>query len=108
MTCNIELSKCLQSSRSRGLGVRSVELERQRDVFERRQSREQVEVLEDVTNRPSPQLRLLRARDRGEVDAVHQHLASCRLLEAPGDRQKRALARATRAHDGHELAPLDA
>ena len=68
---------------------------------------EQVEVLEDVADRPASHPRPIRARDGREVDAVDEHLAAGRLLEAAGDRQQRALARAARPHDGDQLAPLD-
>ena len=68
---------------------------------------EQVEVLEDVADRPASHPRLIRARDGGEVDAVDEHLAAGRLLEAAGDRQERALAGAARPHDGDQLAALD-
>src|SRR5262249_20470829 len=43
----------------------------------------------------------------GEVDPVDDPLAAARLLEAAGDRQERALARATRPHDRDQLAALD-
>src|SRR5262249_45733282 len=41
------------------------------------------------------------------IDAVDEHLAACRLLEAAGDRQQGALAGAAGAHDRHELTALD-
>ena len=105
--CHVELLHRLDASGARGFGADAVELEGQGDVLDRRQPREQVEVLEDVADRPASHPRLFRARDVREVDPVHEHLAAGRLLEAAGDRQERALAGAARAHDRDELAPLD-
>ena len=39
--------------------------------------------------------------------AVDEHLARGRLLEAAGDGEQRALARAARSHDRHQLAAVD-
>ena len=79
----------------------------QGDVLAGGEPGKEVEVLEHVADRSASHLRPLRARDTGEVDPVHEHLAAGRLLEASGDRQERALARAAWAHDRHQLAALD-
>ena len=64
----------------------AVELERQSDVLDRRQPWEQVEVLEDIADRPASHSRPVGARDLCEVHAVHEHLAAGGRLEAAGDR----------------------
>src|SRR6185437_13973639 len=62
---------------------------------------------EHVADRAAPHPRPLGAGDACEVDAVDEHLAAARLLEAAGDREQRALARAARPHHRHQLAALD-
>ena len=104
---DIELFEGLHARRTCRFRSHAVQLEREGDVLDRRQPREQVEVLEDVADRPAAHLRSIGTRDGGEVDPVHEHLAAGRLLEASGDRQERALAGAARAHDRHQLAALD-
>jgi hypothetical protein len=89
---DVELLERLERRRARRLRADSVELERQGGVLGRRQPGEQVEVLEDVADRPPPHRRPVRARDAREVDALDEHLAAGRVLEAAGDRQERALA----------------
>src|SRR4029450_13048196 len=101
---DVELVQRAQSMSSRGLGAGSVELERQGDVLEGRQPREEVEVLEDVADRAATHLCPVRAGDGVEGDAVHEYRAAGGLLEAAGDREERALAGAARAHDRDELA----
>jgi hypothetical protein len=107
MLGDAELDHRLQPGRARVLHADSVELERQRDVLERGQPGQEVEVLEHVADRPASHPCPIRARHGGDVDPVDQHLAAARLLEAAGDRQQRALAGAARAHDGDELAAVD-
>ena len=107
MVCDVELLHRLDPRRARGFRADAVELERQRDVLDRGQPRQQVEVLEDVADRAASHPRPIRARDAREVDAVDEHLAAARLLEAARDRQQRTLAGAARAHDGDQLAALD-
>src|SRR5262249_38622527 len=99
-------AELLQGPQPRGPGARradAVELEREGDVLERRQTRKEVEVLEDVADRPAPQLRAVRAREGREVDAFDQYLPAGRVLEAAGDRQQRALAGTARPHHGDQL-----
>ncbi len=79
---HVELLHRLDTRRARGFGADAVELEGQGDVLDRGQPGEQVEVLEDVADRPASHPSLVRARDIREVDPVHEHLAAGRLLEA--------------------------
>jgi hypothetical protein len=102
-----ELIERLQSALARDSRTNAVELEGQSDVFEGRQPGEEVEVLEDVADRAASHFRLVRARDRREVDAVHEYLTAARFLEAAGDCQEGAFAGAARAHDRDELVALD-
>src|SRR5262245_43399416 len=102
-----ELLERFQRGRACWLRRGAVELERQGAVLERGQPGEQVEVLEDVADRAAAQLGAIRARDDFEVDALDEHLAAGGVLEAAGDRQERALARAARSHDSDQLAALD-
>ena len=67
---------------------RAVELERQRDVLDRGQAGEQVEVLEDEADRAAPQPRLVVARHARQRRAADEDLAAGRVLEAAGDRQQ--------------------
>ena len=72
-----------------------------------RQPGQQVEVLEHVADRAAPQPRLVVARQSRHGRAVDEHLAARRLLEAAGDGQQRALARAARPHHRDQLARVD-
>ena len=45
--------------------------------------------------------------ERGQIDAFQQHLAAAGRFDAAENVQQRALARARRAHDGHEFAARD-
>ena len=85
----------------------AVELERERDVLERGEPGEEVEVLEHVADRPAPQRGPVVGRQAGQVVAVDEHLARRRLLHRTGDGEQRALARAARPHDGDERARRD-
>ena len=89
----------------RGLGPHAVELQRERDVLERGQAGQEVEVLEHVADRPAAQPGPVAC---GTCVASGLPPTSTspldRLLEAAGDRQQRALARAARSHDRDELA----
>ena len=85
----------------------AVELEGQRDVLRRGESREEVEVLEDVADRPPTEARLVVARHRPERRTADGHLAARRLLEAAGDREQRRLSRPARAHHGDEVALIE-
>ena len=67
----------------------AVELEGQCDVLRRGEAGEEVEVLEDVTDAPPPEPRLVVAGQPGQRRPANAHLATCRLLEASGDGEKR-------------------
>jgi hypothetical protein len=88
-------------------GAGAVELEGHGDVLERGQAGEQVVVLEDEADGATAQRRRLVAREAAERRALHEDLALGGRLQAPGDRQQAALARAARAHHRHELAGAD-
>ena len=88
-------------------GTGAVELQRQRHVLGRRQSGQQVEVLEHVADRPAPQPGPIVARHRRDVLSVDEDVTGRGLLEGPGDRQQRALARSARTHDRDQLAGVD-
>src|SRR6185437_12565771 len=70
------------------LRTHTVELERKRDVLDRAEPREQVEVLEHVTDRLAAQPRALVARHRRERAPVDEHLAARRKLETARDREE--------------------
>jgi hypothetical protein len=90
-----------------GLLADAVQLQRQRHVLHRGQPGQQVEVLEDVADPATTQPRPLVARHPRQSGSADQHHAAARLLQAPGDRQQRALARAAGTHDRHQLAAVD-
>ena len=85
----------------------AVQLQREGHVLRRCQAGQQVEVLEDVANRPPPQPCPLGRRRPRHRTAIHQHLAGRRLLQRPGDRQQRALTRPAGPHHRHELPRLN-
>src|SRR6266704_3357436 len=80
-----------------------VELERQSDVLGRGEPGQQVEILEHVADRAAPQARPLVPGHPRQRDATDQHLAVGRVLQAPGDGQQGALARAAGPHHSHQL-----
>ncbi len=88
-------------------GRDAVELERQGDILHRAEPGQQVVVLEDVPDGLAAQPRLAVARQRGQRTAADVDLAAGRVLEAAGDGQQRALARAAGAHDGHQRPGVD-
>ena len=88
-------------------GRNAVELEGQGHVLHRAQPGEQVVVLEDVADRLAAQSCLAVARQRGQRPAADVDLTAGGILEAAGDGQQRALARAAGAHDGHQRPGVD-
>ena len=83
------------------------EQERQLDVLERRQDRDQVIGLEDEADVVGPPAGDLRLGEVAQVLAVHDHLAAGGPVE-PGDQvQERGLARARGAHERQELPFAD-
>ena len=66
-------------------------------VLRRGKPRQQVEILEHVADRATPQLGLGVARHRGQGGPADQHLATGRLLQAAGDGQQGGLAGAAAA-----------
>ena len=82
----------------------AVQLARQRDVLDRGERRDQVEVLEDVADRRTPHPGAPVVAERGQVGALDAHRAGGRAVEAAGEGEQRRLAGAGRAHHGDELA----
>ena len=79
--------------------------ERQLDVFQSGQHRDQVVSLEDETDIVGPPTSDLRLAQVAEVLSVHKYLAARGAIE-PGDQvQEGRLARARRAHPGRETPP---
>ena len=81
--------------------------QRQLDVLGRPRPRQQVEALEDEADLGVADLGPLVAVEPRDVDAVEPVAARGRPVEAADDVHQRRLARAGRAHDGHELAARD-
>ena len=104
---DIERLERFHRGRAGGAQPDAVELQRQRHVLDRGESGEEVEVLEHVADRSPAQAGAVVARQRAQCDIGDEDLTARRLLEAAGDRQQRALARAARAHDRDELAARD-
>ena len=69
----------------------AVELEWKRDVLKGGETRQEVELLEDVADRASSKPCVAVARHLLQRVAVDQHLTARRLLEAAGDREQRRL-----------------
>jgi len=82
----------------------AIELKRQRNVFRGGQPGQQVEVLEHVADVPAAQAGPLALRQAVDRNAVKQHVAGRRLLQAAGDGQQARLARSAGAHDRHHRA----
>jgi hypothetical protein len=82
-------------------------LHRHRHVFIRRQRRDQVKELEHEADLLATQPGERVLRKAGDVDAVDQHLAGTRRVEAGDETEQRGLAAARRPHDGHELTFAD-
>ena len=88
-------------------GCDAVELEGQGHVLHRTEPGQQVVVLEDVADGLPAQARLAVARQRRQGPATDVDLTAGGVLEAAGDGQQRALARAAGPHDGHQRSGLD-
>ena len=78
--------------------------QRQLDVLNRIQHRNQVVELEDESDVPAAPLGQLAFRQRCEVSSGHNHLARRRAVDAGDQVQQRGLARARRPHQRQELA----
>ena len=77
---------------------------RKEDVLFRRQRRNQVEGLEDDADVLATEQRQLVVVEGGEIRAVDDDVAGCRLRKSCDEMEKRGLAGATGAHDGEKLA----
>ena len=77
------------------------------DVLFRCQRRNQVERLEDDADVLPSEQRQLMVVERGEIRAVDDDVAGCRLRKSRNEMEKRGLAGATWAHDGEKLALRD-
>ena len=86
----------------RRVGLPAGEVERQRDVLQRGERRDQVEGLEDEADLVAPELGQLLVVSVGEVGAADVHLAGGERVEAGHAVHQRGLARARRAHDRGE------
>ena len=82
--------------------------QRQLNVLERVQYRQQVVALEHQPDPPGALISLLPVRQTAQTLPLQEHLASLKILQ-PGEAvQQRSLAAARRTDDGHDLAPFDA
>ncbi len=63
--------------------------------------------MEYVADRAAPQSCLGVPRHAGERRSAHEHLARRRVLEAPGNREQRALTGAARPHHRDERAGVN-
>ena len=89
------------------LGARHLEqLQRQRDVLQQRQLRQQVEGLEHEADAPAPQRGERVVAKRGEVDAVEQYAAAVGPVEPCHHVEQRRLAGARFTHERDRLASL--
>ena len=86
----------------------AAQVQRQADVLEARQRRQQVEELEDEADLVAPHARQLVVGQAGERFAVDADLAGRRAIEAADRVEQRRLAGAGRADDRHHLAAGDA
>src|SRR5581483_5559677 len=77
------------------------------DVLERRQRRDQVELLEDEAEGAQPQLGELVVAELGQVAAFEEHVAGGGTVERAEELQQRRLARPARPLQRDELARLD-
>lgn len=83
------------------------EEEREFDVFEGGQYRDEVESLEDETDVVVAPFRELGFGEVGDVDFVDVAVAAGGAVNAGNDMEERAFARAARAHEGDELTGGD-
>ena len=77
------------------------------DVFFRRQRWNQVEGLEDDADVLPSEQRQLMVVERGEIRAVDDDVAGCRLRKSRNEMEKSGLAGAAWAHDNEKLALRD-
>ncbi len=89
-----------------GLG-NAVEDQRQADVLDERQFREEVVPLEDEPDPPPPDNSEVVVAKGGQVDPLEQHSSRGRPGDAAEEVEKRALPRPRGAGDRHELPRLD-
>ena len=80
------------------------EHERQGNVLDRRQARQQVEALEDEADAPAPVQRALGVARRAKLDAVDPDLAAARPVQPADQVHQGGLARAGDAGEGDKLA----
>jgi hypothetical protein len=85
----------------------AVEFERQRHVLHRGEAGQQVQLLEDVADPAPAHRRELAPGQRAEHLSLHHDLAPGRRVEAAAQVEQGRLARAGRAHDGHQFAGAD-
>ena len=77
------------------------------DVLERRQRRDQVELLEDEAERVQAEIGELAVAERGEIATLEEDAARARPVERPEQLQQGRLARPARPLERDELARLD-
>src|SRR5262245_37655749 len=77
------------------------------DVLDRGQSGNQVELLEDESERAQSQRREAVIRHRGEIGVLEQHAARARPVERSEQLEERRLAAAARPFERDELADVD-
>ena len=87
-----------------GLLRLSVEHQRQGDVFQQRQFREQVVPLKHEADPPPPHQRQGIVVETGQIDALQQHAARRRPCDPAEHVQQRAFSRPTGASDGDKLS----
>src|ERR1700693_716222 len=77
------------------------------DVLDGSQRRDQIELLEDKTERAQPKCCELIVRQRGEVACLEQHATGTRQLERAEQLKQRGLAASARPFERDELTGLD-
>jgi hypothetical protein len=103
-------AELLQRPQAEGPGRppgRAVEFQWQGDVLGGGEPGEEIEILEHEADRPTSEPGLVVAGHSRERRTGDEHLAMAGLFEAASDREQRALARAARSHDGHQLAVVN-
>ena len=75
------------------------------NVLQGSRAGEEIEALKDEADDPVAQAGPLLRAETGDLPAVEPVLAGGGVVEAPEDVHERALARAARAHERHQLAP---
>ena len=104
--------KAFKELRDSGIQFRLVDVMESRedgkeDVLFRRQRWNQIEGLEDDTDVLPSEQRQLMVVERGEIRAVDDDVARCRLRKSRNQMEKRGLAGAAGAHDCEKLALRD-